>query len=126
MKTNSENESKAPGDSAARSENNAQSQTTPPDAGLQVSSTSTPLEVPVFNCLVYVASRQQGGVRARVANLPDLQCEAASEREALAKLVPAFKKRVGDLTSSGTDIPWIDPPMPVVDGEQTRFIPVHL
>lgn len=93
---------------------------------LDVSSASTPLEVPVFNCLVYVAPRATGGVRARVANLAGLDCEAASEREALAKIVPAFKQRVAELTASGTDIPWIEPPLPVGADEQTRFIPVHL
>lgn len=81
--------------------------------------------VPVFNCIVYVAA-DGGGVRLRVANLDGLEATAATEREALAKIVPAFKQKIADLTQSGDDIPWIDPPAPLEDGEQQRFIPVHL
>ena len=96
------------------------------DGKLDVSAASTPLEVPVFNCVVYIATVADGGVRARVANLADLRCEAGSEREALGKIVPAFKKRVAELTESGTPIPWIEPPEPAQAEEQTRLIPVHL
>ena len=81
--------------------------------------------IPVFNCVVYV-SPVAGGVRARVANLPGLECTAASEREALAKIVPAFKQRVAELMQSDTPIPWIEPPAPAEPGEQKRLIPVHL
>ncbi len=97
-----------------------------PAAKLDVSAASTPLEVPVFNCLVYVSRKVEGGVRARVANLAGLRCEAGSEREALATIVPAFKQRVAELTAGGIPIPWIDPPEAADPDEQTRFIPVHL
>ncbi len=93
---------------------------------LHISPASTPLEVPVFNCVVYVAQGTDGRVRARVANLADLRCDAASEREALAKLVPAFKQRISAWTAESTPIPWIDPPVAAEAGEQSRFIPVHL
>ncbi len=93
---------------------------------LTVRDHSTPADVPVFNCLVYVSSDAGGGVRARVANLPGLGCTAGSEREALAKIVPAFKQLVSELMRSETPIPWIEPPSPVEPGEQKRFIPVHL
>jgi hypothetical protein len=85
-----------------------------------------PANVPVFSCIVYVSPNAGGGVRARVANLPDLESTAASEREALAKIVRAFKERVGELLLNGSPIPWIEPPVPVAHGEQQRFIPVHL
>ena len=82
--------------------------------------------VPVFNCLVYVLRDPAGGVRARVANLAGFECTAASEREALGKLVAAFKQRISELTQTQQSIPWIDPPPPVESGEQQRFIAVHL
>lgn len=85
-----------------------------------------PADVPVFHCIVYVLTTASGEVRARVANLPDLQCTALSERTALSQLVPAFKQRVAELTRAGTAIPWIEPPLPTEPGEQRRFVPVHL
>jgi hypothetical protein len=84
-------------------------------------------DVPVFSCIVYVSPVDGGGgVRARVANLAGLESTAASEREALAKIVRAFKERVGELLHNNSPIPWIEPPCPAVPGEQQRFIPVHL
>ncbi len=47
-------------------------------------------------------------------------------REALAKLIPAFKQQLGELMQSGAPIPWIDPPLDPDPAEQTRFIPIHL
>ena len=85
-----------------------------------------PADVPVFNCLVYVAAGPEGGVQARVGNLAGLRVEAANEREALAKIIPAFKQQLGELMQSGTPIPWIDPPLDPNSEEQTRFIPIHL
>ena len=79
-----------------------------------------------FNCIVYISPNSDGGVRARVANLPGLECTAASEREALSKIVPAFKQCVSELMRSETPIPWIEPPTPAESEEQTRHIPVHL
>jgi hypothetical protein len=96
------------------------------DGELSVSGRSKPVEVPVFSCIVYISRDAGGAVRARVANLPGLECTAASEREALGKIVPAFKQRIGEQLLSKTPIPWIDPPSPAETGEQTRFIPVHL
>lgn len=81
--------------------------------------------VPVFDCIVYIAAIP-GGVRARVANLAGLECTAANERQALAKLIPAFKQRVAELLQSNSNIPWIDPPLPRESDEQQRFVPVHL
>jgi hypothetical protein len=93
---------------------------------LNASDHSKPANVPVFSCIVYVSRDAGGGVRARVANLSGLECTAASEREALGKIVPAFKQRVGELMHNGIQIPWIEPPTPAEPGEQQRYIPVHL
>jgi len=93
-----------------------------PNVGHQVKAAN----VPVFTCLVYVSPDAGAGVRARVANLSGLECTAASEREALGKIVSVFKQRVSDLMHSEISIPWIEPPTPAEPGEQIRFIPVHL
>ena len=85
-----------------------------------------PVEVPVFSCIVYVAKVSAGGVHARIANLDGIECDAGSEREALSKIVPAFKQRVSKLHADGNDIPWIDPPLAKRDDEQERLVPVHL
>jgi hypothetical protein len=82
--------------------------------------------VPVFSCIVYLSSDDCGQVRARVANLPGLQCVAPSERQALATLVPAFKKRIIESIQDNAPIPWIDPPVAPEPQEQPRYIPVHL
>jgi len=98
----------------------------PKDTDLNVSGHSQPVAVPVFNCIVYVSRDDAGIVRARVANLAGLEFTAGSEREALGKIVPAFKQRVIELLSSKTPIPWIEPPAPPESGEQKRLIAVHL
>ena len=81
--------------------------------------------VPAFTCLVYVRA-SDGAVTARVANLAGLQASGASERDVLAKIIPAFKKRVAEIVSAGDAIPWIDPPQAPDQGEQKRIVPVHL
>ena len=96
-----------------------------PDVG-DLSKHVIPADVPVFNCLVYVGPLPGGGVRARVANLAGLQVEASSERQALTRIVPAFKQRVSEFMNAQSAIPWIDPPPEPEEGEATRFIPVHL
>ena len=83
-------------------------------------------QVPVFSCIIYVSSGDDGKVRARVANLPGLQCVAASEHQALATLVPAFKKRLVELMQTDNPIPWTDPPVARGPEEQQRYVPVHL
>ena len=83
-------------------------------------------DVPVFSCIVYVSAVADGGVQARVANLAGLECSAASEREALGKIVRAFKARVAEHLQNNSPIPWVEPPVAAVAGEQKRYIPVHL
>ncbi|QDT05614.1 hypothetical protein K227x_40150 [Rubripirellula lacrimiformis] len=85
-----------------------------------------PADVPSFGCIVYVRSNPTGGVVARVANLPGITVEAATERAALSKLVPQFKQAVQSHLAAGDAVPWIDPPSPIVEGEQKRFLPTHL
>lgn len=87
---------------------------------------SQPADVPSFGCIVYVARRDGGGVRVRVANLPGIVVDASDERSALAKVVPAFKKAVREFVQSGEPIPWVDPPDAITENEQKRFLPVHL
>src|SRR5688500_19026143 len=88
---------------------------------------SPPESVPVFNCLVLVAPRNSAGVVVvRAANLAGLCAEAPSEREALQKLVPAFKATLAEYHASGEPIPWLDPPQTPATGEQQRWIAVHL
>lgn len=82
-------------------------------------------DVPVFQCVVYLAN-VDNQVHARVANLNDLTCVAANEREALRSIVGAFKKRLVEHTSNDEPIPWIEPPEKIADGEVQRLIPVHL
>lgn len=84
-----------------------------------------PADVPVFNCTVYVSSGPDG-VRVRMANLTGLDCTAVGEREALGKIVSAFKLHAAELVRKGIPIPWIDPPLDPIPGEETRYIPVHL
>ena len=99
-----------------------------PRSGMELPTTDPliPRDVPVFSCLVYISTDPAGGVRARVANLPGLNCRAANERAAMREMVTAFKKRVAELMESETPIPWIDPPEVAEPDEQQRSIPVHL
>jgi hypothetical protein len=97
-----------------------------PDSTSKQPESLKPVDVPVFSCIAYLSKNPTGGVHARVANLAGLECDAGTEREALSKIVPAFKQRVVELTASKTEIPWVEPPTPMADGEQVRLIPVHL
>jgi len=92
---------------------------------LPVDPQSTPVNVPAFTCVVYV-SRVEGGVRARVANLDGIEFHAGTERDVLAKIVPAFKKQVSETLTREEEIPWIDPPREKEDNEDERYLPVHL
>lgn len=86
-----------------------------------------PIEVPVYNCRVYVAPADADGVvTARAANLDGIAGRGRSEREALQQVVAAFKQRIVELRQAETPIPWIEPPSPPNEGEQQRWIAVHL
>ena len=93
----------------------------PPLAGDQAST-----GVPTFACIVYLEDKVAGGVHGRVANLEGVEADGTSERDVLAKIVPAFKALVSDALAQGDPIPWIEPPAEPGDGERKRFVPVHL
>jgi hypothetical protein len=82
-------------------------------------------DVPVFNCIVYIQKTPRG-VHLHVANLAGIDCDAANEREGLAKIVSQFKQHTSEFHAESSTIPWIDPVPPPRSDEQTRFIPVHL
>lgn len=96
-----------------------------PSKSLPVDSHSVTPNVPAFTCIVYV-SQVDRGVLARVANLAGIEFQAGTERDALAKIVPAFKKLVAETLESGKTVDWIDPPVPIGEGEVERYLPVHL
>ncbi len=87
---------------------------------------TVPPSVPVFNCIVHVHRDDQGNVQGRVANLPDLVCTAATERDLLAKIVKEFKRVIREYSEKETPIPWVVPPKAKEPNEQSRLIPVHL
>lgn len=87
---------------------------------------SAPPSVPVFNCVVYLAATSNGGMHARVANLDGLECDAPTERAALQAIVAMFKRRVAEMLTSQTSIPWIEPPLAAGPHEKVRLIGVHL
>ncbi|QDT00610.1 hypothetical protein [Adhaeretor mobilis] len=87
--------------------------------------------VPVFACLVYVHTNEDGIVTGRIANLASddasaITASASSEREVLGKLTREFKSRVGQLLEASQEIPWIEPPPAPAENEQMRSIPLHL
>ena len=86
-----------------------------------------PQAVPVFNCRVIVSPPDAAGlVMARSAELEGLSVTAASQREALQKLVAAFKTRIAEYVARQEEIPWIRPGEKAQAGEQELFIAVHL
>lgn len=94
--------------------------------GLNIDSDSKPVNVPAFTCVVYVSKTEDGQVRARVANLAGIEFTSATERDALTKIVPAFKQQVAAALSDGGTIDWVDPPAPIAANESERLLPVHL
>jgi hypothetical protein len=82
---------------------------------------------PVFNCVVHLARRGDGGmIVARVANLAGIEAEGKTERDALARVVPAFKAAIAAQLAAGQEIPWIATPAAPAQGETQRLIAVHL
>lgn len=86
-----------------------------------------PQSVPVFNCRVIVAPRDAAGkVVARAAELADLSASGDSDREALQKLVAAFKAKMAAHVAAGEEIPWFKPGEQPQRGERELFVAVHL
>lgn len=84
-----------------------------------------PQSVPVFNCRVIV-SRNGSQFVARAAELAALSTSGESQREALQKLVAAFKAQMTSYVSAGQEIPWVKPGQQVQPGETELFVAVHL
>lgn len=88
---------------------------------------SVPGSVPVFNCIVILRiDSSTGRAYGRVANLPGLHGEAASERDLLFQLTRRFKDLLRTSLAGQHELSWIDPPEAPGAGEQQRFIPIHL
>lgn len=85
-----------------------------------------PQSVPVFNCRVIVSRDANGKFTARAAELADLSTSGASQREALQKLIPAFKSKMAAYVASGAEIPWIKPGDQPRPGETELYVAVHL
>lgn len=87
--------------------------------------------VPVFSCIVYVCKTADGTIRGRVANLAgdaptEISATGNSERDVLLNATREFKACVLAMHEESQDIAWIDPPLPPLENEQVRFVPVHL
>lgn len=96
-------------------------------AQIHVKALGPPVAVPVYNCRVIVSSADAAGnVRVRAAELAGLEILAASQREALQKLVPEFKRRLSDYAAKSEEIPWMKPGEAPQPGERELFIAVHL
>ncbi len=88
---------------------------------------SEPVSVPVFNCPIFVATKNEAGVVvARCATLADVEGRGQTEREALQNIVAAFKVKVARCLATNESIPWLDPPSAIRENEQQRMIAVHL
>jgi len=83
--------------------------------------------VPVFDCHVIVSpADERGVVTARMTRLPGITGSGPTEREALQKLVAAFKAEAQNYLSRGENIPWTDETLVPGESESERWIPVHL
>ena len=86
-----------------------------------------PQAVPVFNCRVIVSPRDsEGNITARAAELEGLTAVGSLEREAIQKLVTAFKAHVAAIVKAGGEIPWRRPGDALQPGEKEFFVGVHL
>ncbi|MFG0335920.1 MAG: hypothetical protein ACF8TS_21390 [Maioricimonas sp. JB049] len=85
------------------------------------------MPVPVYDCRVILSRPDADGqITARVASLPQITASGKVERDLLQRIVKDFKAALIRYREGGEAIPWQDPPETPVDGEQQRWIPVHL
>lgn len=88
---------------------------------------ATPGSVPVFNCSVILRTDSATGrISGRVASLPSITADGATERDVLLQITRRFKAFIQQQLAAGTSIPWTDPPQRAAAGESERFVPVHL
>lgn len=86
-----------------------------------------PIELPpAFGIVVYVSRTADGQVRGRVGNLLDVDTTGATERDVFQNLVPRCKIILKEAIERGESQPLLDALLPMVDGEQRRFLPLHL
>ncbi|HXT60680.1 MAG TPA: hypothetical protein VN699_18710 [Pirellulales bacterium] len=86
-----------------------------------------PGEVPVYNCLVLLSPPDaEGYLAARCSNLPEVAERGKSRREALAKVVAAFKAAVARYSAEGRAVPFAAEPLEPAPGEEQLWIAVHL
>ena len=97
-----------------------------PEPNPKVRLIGEPQTVPVFNCRVIVSRDSTGRCVARAAELADLATSGDSQREALQKLIPAFKSKMAAHVAAGEEIPWIKPGERPQPGETELFVAVHL
>ncbi len=98
----------------------------PEDSTPKVHFVGPPESVPVYNCRAAVLRNASGQATARATELHDLTASGDSEREALQKLVAAFKRKIAEHVAAGEAIPWRLPADPLAPCEKEFFIAVHL
>ena len=98
----------------------------PPPSENPLPITDGPQETPVFTCHVLLRQDQETGrYVGRVANVPELTCEAGSERIVLQQLVARFKELLTECARDQRPLPSPSTARPA-EGESQRWIPVHL
>jgi DsbC/DsbD-like thiol-disulfide interchange protein len=85
-----------------------------------------PQAAPVFNCRVIVSRDPAGQVTARAAELEGLTASGASQREALQRLIEAFKSLVKERLAKGEEILWRRPGESAGPGETELHVAVHV
>ena len=93
--------------------------------GPKIRPLSQPMEVPVFNCVIYVMKGPED-VQARVANLADLKFVGKTEPDVLRTTITEVKRMLSQWHSAGEEIPWLNPHQEMQPGEEVRYLPVHL
>lgn len=96
-----------------------------PSNSLDITGDAKP-STPVYACIVYVHTNEDGTVVGRAANLAGIESRGSSERFVLSQITKAFKANVLKLHEAQQEIPWIDPPEPPAENERVRSIPMHL
>ncbi|MBD3672472.1 MAG: hypothetical protein HUJ26_03000 [Planctomycetaceae bacterium] len=83
---------------------------------------------PVYDCRAVLTPPSEEELRytAFAANLPEVKSTGPTERECLRNLVELFKAKLQEYHDADESIPWNDPPISPTDGQQQRWIPVHL
>lgn len=98
----------------------------PPPSENPLPITDGPQETPVFTCHVLLRHDTKAGVYVgRVANVPELTCEAGSERIVLQQLVGRFKDLLSQRVRERQPLPEQSNERPAPN-EYQRWIPVHL